>query len=369
MRRHASSAALWPTLAATWLAFAQVLSFQGLAIWVVGGSVLTGLVTQAAALSGRRLLAAAFGAGVTVVVTSLANSLGGESAGPVTRSALMACGVTAAMAVLLSTRYPASLLAPSLLLLGGALGLGATGAAPWTVGIWAVAAAATLAMLGPYPGPDLADRRRLLPFALVLGAVGLAAVVAVAVSSAVLGEAWTVAGSTRPGSLFGATPSGSAVDPTPTGALPASGLAWVEPLLVLLAMLAGLALVVIVIAALLRRAVAAVRWSLLHRRLSRGAPESRVIGAWTWARLRLARDDRRLPSSASPDVAARLAAADGDAPLERLADLAATVAFNPAAQATTLEADEAWLLALEVTATPVGATLRDRWRRSAYDPR
>ena len=44
VRAHPSAWALWPTVAVSWIAFAQVLSFQGLAVWVIGGSLLTALV-------------------------------------------------------------------------------------------------------------------------------------------------------------------------------------------------------------------------------------------------------------------------------------------------------------------------------------
>ena len=166
-----------PVLAVSWCAFGEVLSFKGVVLWVVAACLAAYLVTDALARAGRRILSAVVVIVLTGVVALLARQFGGSDAGPVTRSALMAAAVGGAAALVVRTRYALAVVPASLILLAGALGLGAADHVIWIVGIWAVIAAATAAILGPYARQDLADRRRLLPFAGILGAVGVAAVV------------------------------------------------------------------------------------------------------------------------------------------------------------------------------------------------
>ena len=206
VRRHPSVWCLWPTLAVAWIVLAHVVSFQGLAIWVIGGSALTALVVLPLALAGRRLLALAAMPVMTFAVPMLAEWLGGNTAGPVTRASLMACATTAAMALILPTRYPLAMLVPSLLLLGGALGLGGAGTALWVVGLWLVAAAVTAAMLGPFRQTHLRDRVRLVPFAVMLAGAGLLAVIALIAMAPFLRNPWTM-----PGSVLVAVPDALAV--------------------------------------------------------------------------------------------------------------------------------------------------------------
>ena len=402
VRAHPSAWALWPTVAVSWIAFAQVLSFQGLAVWVIGGSLLTALVVLPLALAGRRLFALVAVFMMTLLVPVLAEWLGGNTAGPVTRSSVMACAVVGAMSVVLSTRYPLAILPASLLLLGGALGLGATGQVLWLVGMWAVAGAVTVAMLGPFRQRHLRDRRRLVPFALLLGGVGLVAVVAVIVAAPLLRDPWTIPGSglvavpETSGLVPSATPSASpssepspdsspSSEPTPSAssspppsiaATPppadaveveaesvSSVLSWLGWAVLLLLLL----LLLILLALLLRRLWAWWLWSRLRRSLSTGTPEQRAVGAWTWLRMRRARVDRPLPVSVSPDVAVPWAAAAGEPDVLTVASVASSVAFNPAGSVTAAESDRAWTAARAGGRMPSGS-LRARWRWSARTP-
>lgn len=401
VRRHPSAWVLWPTVGATWIAFAQVVSFQGLAVWVAVGSLLTALVVLPLALAGRRLLALLAMAGMTFVVPALAEWLGGNTAGPVTRSSLMACATVGAMSVILPTRYPLALVPASLLLLGGALGLGATGSVLWLVGLWSVAAAVTVAMLGPYRQPHLRDRRRLAPFSLLLGSVGLVAVAAVLIAAPLLRSPWTIPGSglvavpdaVVPVPVVSPSASPSAEDttttpsPSPTATdvtLPSPSaspeapppdaveveaesantvLSWLALVVLLLLLL----LLLVLLALVLWRVRVWWVWARLRRRLSTGTPEQRAVGAWTWLRLRRARCDRPLPVSVSPDVAVSWAAAAGEPDVLAVATVASSVAFNPTGSVSAGDADRAWTAAVAGGRMPSGS-LRARWRWSAVRP-
>jgi hypothetical protein len=408
-RRHPSAWALWPTLGASWIAFAHVLSFQGLAIWVIGGSGLCALVVLPLALARRRLLAIVAMAGMTLVVPALSEWLGGNTAGPVTRSSLMACAATGAMALILPTRYPVMMLPASLLLLGGSLGLGATTVVPWLAGLWAVAAALTVAMLGPYRQSHLRDRRRLVPFALFLMAAGLVAVAAIVMVTPLLSKPWTIPGAgvvavplappvplvptpepTVPSSTA-ASSSEAASSSTATAIAPTAApsvrpsppvpdqepavvvaaqeqnqaLSWLQLALLVLLLL----LIVVFLLMVLWRAWVGIRWMVLRRRLSRGTREERAVGAWTWVRLRRYRYDMPLPVSASPDVAVDWAGRVGDPDVQRVARIAAKVAFNAGGSVARTDAKLAWTAARSAGQRPRGATLRMRWRWAGRLPR
>lgn len=380
LRAHPSAWALWPMTAATWIAFAQVVSFQGLAIWVIGGSLLTALAVLPLAQAGRRAWAFVAMVAMTLLVPVLAETLGGTAAGPVTRASLMACSAVGAMALVLPGRYPVALVPISLLLLMGAIGLGAAERAPWLVGLWSVAAAVTIAMVGPFRQHNLRDRRRLVPFALMLVGVGSVAVVAIALVAPWLTDPWTIPGS---GSIT-ATAEGAApelpappttevtpithppstaesapVAPEP----PVSELPWL--LIALLVVLALFLLIVLVL--LVARLVVWLLWWRLRLSLSSGTPEQRVIGAWTWLRLRRARMDRPLPRHVSPDVAVTWAVAAGEPDVLAVARLAASVAFNPSGALAPDHADRAWAAA-RAAGRPTGGTLRSRWRWAGRTP-
>lgn len=405
VRRHPSAWSLWPTLGASWIAFAHALSFQGLAIWVITGCLLTALVVLPLAFAGRRLLAVVAMLGMTFVVPLLAETLGGNTSGPITRASMMAAATTGAMALILTTRNSMAVLLPSLLLLGGALGLGAAGRALWVVGLWSVAAVVTIAMMGPYRQAHLRDRRRLVPFAMVLLLVGLVAVAAVAIIAPVLGKPWTIPGSAEVAvpvataeavpspspSPSGApspstspypssTPSSSPSDSTPPSAeatppppdreaveIEAEETSPVVSLLLWGLLILLIMLLLLLLALLLWRAWVWLLWRRLRARLSSGTPEERAVGAWTWLRLRRARVDHPLPVSASPDVAVSWASAAGEPDVVVVALVASDVAFNPGGSVSEQGADRAWRAANAGGRTP-RASLRSRWRWAARTP-
>jgi hypothetical protein len=369
---------LVPTLLVTWVAFGQVVSLSGLAIWVVGGSLLGALVVSSFAAAGRRGLAVVTMVLLTGGVAFLARTVGGDSAGPITRASLMATGVAGAMGLILQTRYPAAVLAAAVVLLGGATGLGAAGRAPWLIGAWAVAAAATLAMLGPYSRADLRARRRLVPLVVSLVAAGLAAVVVIGAATPALRSPWTIPGaadvtgedqtSPTPPTTTAPPPSAvptppSTVDPVDRDTVDATSIVVVSALILVLLVL------VLVAVAVLRRVLAWVRWRRLRRRLGTGSPRDRIVGAWTWVRLRRVRYDEPLPVSASPDVASTARAPFADRALQDVAQRAARVAYDPTSTPSNADADAAWSAALVAGGAPDGAGARLRWRWAARPPR
>ena len=370
----AGLAARWaplPTLAVGWACFAQVLSFRGVAIWLAGGSLLVLMVMRLILGAGRVVLGLLSGVALTLVFAFLADTYGGTTSGPLARATLLACGLTAASVAFSFTRYRLLLLVPTFALLGSALGLGAAGRSGVWVGLWVVAAAVTAAMLGPYRDRDLAARGRRFPFALLIACSGLVAIVSLVIASPMLVAPWTI-----PGGGGGATPSAVALPPV--ALLPPEVLAAPPPIVaappvsqppivspapppteasasiistiiqwVLLILLALLLLLLLLLAWLLvRRLSSWIRWRALRWRLSRGTPEQRVVGAWTWIRLRLAMRGDPLPNSASPDVAVEWALAHGDSSLATVARLTARVAFNPQGTISMPDSALAWEHAL-----------------------
>ncbi len=371
-----------PTLAISWVAFGQVLSLSGLAIWVVGASLVSALSVAFLAGAGRRGWAVVAMVVLTAVVPFLARTVGGDDAGPITRSSLMATGVAGATALVLRTRYPAALLAPAVILLGGACGLGAAGRAPWVVGAWAVAAAATLAMLGPYTRADLRARRRVLPFALLLGVIGLVAVAAMGAATPALTTPWTIPGA----AAASGTPEDSTTNPPPTStpSPPPSTAPTPEPstidpvddrtvdatrVVVTAGLLVVLLVLLLALVAVLRRVVVGWRWRQRRRRLRQGDPRQRIVGAWTWVRLQRLRFEQPLPTAASPDVAVSVGAREHDEPLQQVARLAARVAYDPTAAPTHDDAASAWAAARVAGKAPTNSTLRQRWAWAKIGPR
>jgi hypothetical protein len=210
-----------------------------------------------------------------------------------------------------------------------------------------------------------------MPFALLIACSGLVAIIALVIASPML-----VAPRTIPGGGGGATPSAVAL--APVALLPPPVLAAPPPIVaappvsqppivspappppeasasiistiiqwVLLILLALLLLLLLLLAWLLvRRLSTWIRWRALRWRLSRGTPEQRVVGAWTWIRLRLAMRGDPLPDSASPDVAVEWALAHGDSSLATVARLTARVAFNPQGTISMPDSALAWEHAL-----------------------
>jgi len=377
-RTHPSAWTLWPTLAATWVAFSHVVSFQGLFIWVIGGSILTAVIVMPLAFAHRRLLALLAMLVLPFLIGGLADYLGGASAGPITRSALMASAVTGAMSVVLAGRYPQWIVPISIVLLGGALGLGAADQVLWLVGMWTVAAALTLSMLGPYRQEHLRERRRLIPFAAMLGLCGVVAMIGLAIVAPYVDSPWTIPGAGRTESPVVEAPAVVEAD-LPEVVSPEvesvvepqeSVIAQVINWLLLLLLVVLLILLLLILYALLRRVWAALRWSLLRFRLMRGSPEARIVGAWTWLRLRRVRYEQPLPLWMSPDIAQDWARSSGEPELAVVAANASLIAFSPETDSLELPSlgSKSWSAALVCGRAPQGS-LRQRWRWLARAPR
>lgn len=384
-RTHPSAWAIWPTLAATWVAFSHVVSFQGLFIWVIGGSILTAVIVAPLAFAHRRLLAIIMMLVLPFLIGGLADYLGGASAGPITRSALMASAVTGAMSIVLAGRYPQWIVPISIALLGGALGLGAADQVPWLVGIWTIAAALTLSMLGPYRQEHLRSRRRLIPFAAMLTLCGVVAVIGLASIAPFVDSPWTIPGNGQIDSSAVEIPSAVETDvlevvvpavvlpEAESGAVAESPESMIEQVIwwmSLIFLVVLLLLLLIILYALLRRAFATLQWSLLRFRLRRGSPQSRIVGAWTWVRLRRVRYEQPLPPWMSPDIAQDWAQLNGEPDLAIVASNASLIAFGPEVDTSVLSSlgSSSWASALVCGRAPHGS-LRQRWLRSARGPR
>jgi len=326
----------------------------------------------------RRLLSQQPTLVLPFLIGGMADYLGGASAGPITRSALMASAVTGAMSVVLAGRYPQWIVPISIVLLGGALGLGAADQVLWLVGMWTVAAALTFSMLGPYRQEHLRDRQRLIPFATMLLFTGIVAVIGLLVVAPFAGSPWTIPGA---GTVEAST---DAVDPVvvveesvpPPDAAPdavpepESVVEQVINWLAMVLLIVLLLVVLLIVYALLRRAWASLRWSLLRLRLRRGSAESQIVGAWTWVRLRRLRYDNPLPLWMSPDIAQDWSRSNGEPELADVAANASLIAFSPEIDASVMPSLSAasWSAALTCGRAPQGS-LRQRWRWSARGPR
>jgi hypothetical protein len=362
--KSTSTAVGWaplPTLAVAWACLAQVLSFRGVAIWVAGGSLLVLVAMRALLRAGRSALGLTAGIILTLGLAFLADAYGGDSSGPLARATLLACGLTAASVAMAFTRYRFALLVPSLALLGSALGLGAAGRSGAWVGLWVVAAAVTAAMLGPYRDRELAGRERVVPFALLAGTAGFIAIAALLFTTPLLGTAWTIPGA---GSAeAGVAPAIAATSQTPIVVVPppetsSETIATNTPWLLLIVIGLLLAFALFLVWLVVRRTLHWIRWRTLRRRLSRGTPEQRVVGAWTWLRLRLAMWGDPLPKSASPDVAVEWALAHDDSALAIVARLTAQVAFNPEGTMSMPDSALAWEQALAADRRRRGSWIR-----------
>ena len=254
-------------------------------------------------------------------------------------------------------------------------------------------------MLGPYSRADLRARRRLVPLVVCLVAAGLAAVVVIGAATPALRSPWTIPGAadvTGEDQTSPPLPTTTAEPPTappsavptsppppPTTAPPPSAVptppSTVDPvdrdtvdatsIVVVSALVLVLLVLLLVAVAVIRRVLAWVRWRRLRRRLGTGSPRDRIVGAWTWVRLRRVRYDEPLPVSASPDVASTARAPFADRALQDVAQRAARVAYDPTSTPSNAEADAAWSAALVAGGAPDGAGARLRWRWAARPPR
>ena len=388
-----------PLLLVNWVAFAQVISFQGLAIWVIGGSLaMIALVTWLCSID-IRWLALILGGLLTWAIPVLADTLGGQSAGPITRASLIASGTAFAMALITQTRYSLWMLVPSALMLAGALGLGAATNSLWLSGAWVVIAGATGVMLGSYRATDLRARARLRSLVITLGIVGLIGVAGLTVSTLFFTTPWTIAGS---GDIASITPPNLAAPPVP---IPSSSIPPTSPELptgdstpqailnaeqtppltplvsdtknqdstrnwVWICVIAVLGLLILwLVLSVLYRISVALRWLWKRLCLSRGSPEQRVAGAWQWLRMRHERYDQPIPQHASPDVMAAHARTMNDHELTTVANASARVLFDPEYVISPHESRQIWRQARRLGRIPSGSRLRQRWTWLGKPPR
>lgn len=372
-----------PTLIVSWAVLAHVLSFRGLVIWVVAGSLLTWLATAALLSAGRVGLGLAAGAGLTLLIAWLAESLGGTTSGPITRATLLCAGLAVAATVLALGPAPRLALTAMLALLGATLGLGASGAALAWTGAWVVAAGAMLVIIGPYQAADLRTRTRLLTMLALLVTSAVSAVFVALTVATALTQPWTI-----PGHALATLPDTGPLPPAPgppvelTGPLPpaptleqrvpavpesaviAQVLNWLVIILAATLLIALLALLIL----LAYRTIMAMRWALLHRRLRNGTPEQRTIGAWTWVRMNRARAGDPLPAWVTPDTAAAWANQVGDTQVAAVARVVTEVAFNPDPNISSEGADLAWQRAEAAVASTQRGTRRSNKKRSLIAP-
>jgi len=377
-----------PTLLVCCAVLAEVVSLRGLLLGVVAGSVGLWAVVGALLTAGHRWIGWLVGFVGTGVVALAADRLGGSTSGPLARSSLLACGLVVAALLLARTAWPMLLLLPMLGLLGSAVALGSGKDALLWCGTWSVAAGMTLVMLGPYGSVLLSHRQRLIPLLTALLCVGLGATAAGVAATAVLGQPWQMR-HTDGGVDLRALPAAPVAlllapladtsrplpPPADTGttAPPPS-----PPPSMWRVLLAGLlwALVLwLLVWALLTAGRFLVRWGAARalwlgerRRLRQGSNRARVIGAWTWARLRLARAGVPPPRWTAPDVAVEWASRAGNDDLSTLAALTSEVAFNSVGDPTEQGARDAWRLADRVSRDAPRGPLRHRISMSLRTP-
>jgi hypothetical protein len=372
-----------PTLIGCWIALAQVLSFSGLAIWVIAGSLVSGWVILGLLRIAKVGLALLAGAGLTVVLVVAAEKFGGSSSGPVTRATLMAVGVTVAMAFVSRTRYPAWMLLPSLMLLGGALGLGSAGQAAWLVAVWVCLSCLTLLNLGPYTAADLSAVARRSSVALLVSGAGILTVVILAIVGSFFSSPWTIDGS---GSAIGATTNAVDLTPAPvptplsstasTIVLESSSAPGQEreeqqrfhPLWLIAAFWLAVITAVLAVYSFAERIWIWVRWRRLRRRLRSQDPRASLIGSWTWLRLQLARSGNPLAPHESPDIAGLAASAEGDSELFWLATTASRLAYDSSAIVTNEDSRRAWRIVRERSPGALSGGPLAALRRSGREP-
>lgn len=306
---------------------------------------------------------AALAALLALLLAQLANTTGGETSGPVARSTFLAGLFTAVAAAGARVTSPPVVALPVMLVLAGALYLGAAGEVLPVLVATAVLLVLTLPLLeSARRRADRSVRRRWLTPVLA-AAVGASALAAAQLQAQRgpgpprgLAEA-QIDRTVIPPRLLGAgsVPQEAAAQPRPARtSVPQSRSAPVPappgrqvapgPLLVI-GLLLGLAL-----ALLVRVALVALGWRRLRRRLRRGAAGHPVAGAWVWAVLRLRSYGVPVPASTSPD---RYAAGDSpttvsdsvDRPLQDVAVWAVRATFQPQPGLPTASTGQAWTAA------------------------
>lgn len=373
--RDPRRAVVLPLLVVTWLVALQVLSFRGVAIWVVLGSLLCVYVVGGLFESGRIKIGLFVAAVLPVGVALLADVFGGSTSGPLARSTLIVCGLASVATAITFTRYRVLILPVMTVMFGAVLGLGSAQSVGVWVGVWVVAAGFTLVLLGPYRRTELRGRRT-RSLAGVLISVGVIGVLGAFVASVFVGTAWTIPGQVE----VDASQSVSAETPDPVSETASGDLVAEESALesvvnTIFNILAVLSLVLLfllllwLVYALVRRMVVRVRWWGTRRSMRSGAPRSRVIGSWEWTRLRLAQRGFTLPVSVSPDTAGEWARTHAEPELGSLSVLVAPIAFDKWAEPSIEVATEAWLRAQLADRLHVSrASWQTRWQWAGRGP-
>ena len=364
-------------------------ALTGFVLPSVVGCSLVGFVLA----SRGRVVAAVFaGDGVALAWSALVNVMSGQDNGPAARSSFIAGCCAAVAQATVGSGWPSSFVAPVAGLLVGALALGAGGEvrlpAVATVVVVVIALAVVESARRNVVGRG--RRRVAVPFVAVLVAALAAAVVVLQAQHDSRRPSVLDRGAVDPtvrSSIPDPFPAPShrqtshpatAVAPssvtTPnvrTSSAPAHRVASQSRRLEWL--LAGVLLLLQLLMLAIEARLIAVRWSWrrLRRRLERGSFDDRVVGAWTWLRLRLTAARVPLPPYVSPDEAGSLPATrelPGDAPrrVDRLGQLTASVAFCADRPASADEADEAWQLALASAGDTEAALVKADWWRLLF---
>lgn len=387
--------ALLPTLLVSWGVFTQIVSFRGLVIWLVLGSMICLFVINSFLRAGRKLVAIGTAAVLPIVLAFVADTVGGNTSGPLARSTLIFCGLVSVATVFTYTREPRWALVPMLGLFVCGLALGATGSVVPAVGVWVVAAGASLLVLGPYRRKDLSDRERFRPIVLVFLGSGIISLLGAWAFSFILGKPWVIPASNTvalPINNGSGDPGGSPIlidgesISSPIGAGPGvettapmqviaaqAGVDSVVVVIVVLLLSIMIALLIVglfwLIGAVMRRLWVWLGWRWVRHKLRTGTARARVLGAWEWTRLRFARSNQPLPVYLSPDTAVVWATKVGDPSLADLAAVVAPVAFDTNLVVQMPRSAQAWDRSNLVDRQHRRTTLRDRWVRSARSVR
>ncbi len=404
----------------TWIAFANVVSLSGALLWVIVPSLIAVQTMFVMIAADRRMVAGIVLFFLTLLSGTLAELIGGQTSGSITRATLMMTSCAGLMALLWRTRFPATSALVSLAALAGALGLGAADRIVWLVGVWVVAMVAYLAAVGPLRSSDLADHGRLKSLVAILLTAGLVGSVAGNVMGHLLQDPWTIrsvgpkalgaiidtrsssttanatqtgvsdvvrgfAGGMRtPGrsprdagvlnkhGKVAGSEKGMSVPKTPKGAseggttyageasLPRS---WLE----IVGLVVLVLLVILVLSLTLWVAWVQIKWLKLRARLHRGSPAEQVAGAWHWLRLRWAQSGYFEYANLTPDRIAHLAATQGDPVLEDLASAATEALYARQPELDAMHVARAWQNSKTLQARVVG-TWPNRLRSCLITP-
>ena len=369
------------TCATAAMSFAGAVTLPALLTFVLPGVAVGALASARGVLTGHWLQGLCFGSAAGLVWAEVVNLVGGDLSGPIARSTLITAAGTAAALGLAACRAPAAFLAPVAGIVLGAVLLGSAAEVAYVAVATAIAAMLALAWL------ESGGRKWLLAPRAV-GAVvamtlfsGGASVVALILQHQVdtnatvvvapdlalptLRPPWDTSSPTPAPTPTASSPAAQTPSSTTRPArLPASeaNSAWLRLALAVFA----LVLLTMVLLILARWLWVRWAWSRLRRRLQSGTPEEQVIGAWWWAKYRLAHHGMIVSDSQSPD---ELATTDLSSrlprsvtlPFQDLSRLTSRVAFagrlpfDPGAPAA------AWQTADEVNRAASELLITNRW--------